>query len=82
VEVKDKLAAAINSFLDPMRERRAEYASRTGFVDEVIYNGTLRMREEARLTLSEVRKASGLGGIWNGIRRKAEKSIKKRAVES
>lgn len=79
VEVKDKLAAAINAFLDPLRERRTEFASRTGLVDEVIYNGTLQMREEARRTLAEVRKATGLGGIWNGIRRKAEKSIKKRA---
>ncbi len=78
VEVKDKLAAAINSFLDPMRERREDFASRTGLVDEVIYTGTLRMREEARLTLAEARKAMGIGGIWNGIRRKAEKSIKKR----
>ncbi len=79
VEVKDKLSAAINSFLDPMRERREEFASRTGLVDEVIYTGTLRMREEARLTLAEARRAMGIGGIWNGIRRKAEKSMKKRA---
>jgi tryptophanyl-tRNA synthetase len=78
VEVKEKLAAAINAFLDPMRERRAEFAAQPGLVDEVILNGTLRMREEAHATLTEVRKAMGLGGVWNGIRRKAEKAIKKR----
>jgi tryptophanyl-tRNA synthetase len=78
VEVKEKLAAAINAFLDPMRERRAEFAGQPGLVDEVIFNGTLRMREEAHATLTEVRKAMGLGGVWNGIRRKAEKAIKKR----
>ena len=78
VEVKEKLARAINAYLEPMRERRAAFASRTGLVDEVIYNGTLRMRDEARATLAEVRKAMGLGGVWNSIRRKAEKAIKNR----
>lgn len=78
VEVKDRLAEALNGFLDPIREERRGYAEQTGLVDEVIYNGTLRMREEARATLGEVRKAMGLGGVWNGIRRKAEKVAKKR----
>jgi len=78
VEVKEKLARGLNEFLDPIRERRAGYAEQAGLVDEVIYNGTLRMREEARATLTEVRKAMGLGGVWNRIRRKAEKSAKKR----
>lgn len=74
VEVKTKLATAINAFLEPIRSRRAEYEQRRGFVDEVLYNGTLRMREEARQTLSSVRKAMGLAGVWNKISRKAEKS--------
>lgn len=74
VEVKTKLASAINAFLEPIRSRRTEYEQRKGFVDEVLYNGTLRMREEARKTLSSVRKAMGLAGVWNKIRRKAEKS--------
>src|SRR6056297_361019 len=51
VEVKDKLAAALNNFLTPIRERRQDFAERKGFVDEVIYDGTVRMREEARETL-------------------------------
>lgn len=78
VEVKEKLARALNTFLEPLRERRQSYAAQSGLVDEVIYNGTLRMREEARETLSLVRKAMGLGGVWNAIRRKAEKTAKKR----
>ena len=80
VEVKEKLTRAINAFLEPMRERRAAYTARAGYVDEILYHGTLRMREEARATLSEVRKAMGLGGIWNGIRRKAEKASKARGA--
>lgn len=43
VEVKQKLSFALNSFLEPIREKRQEYADQKGFVDEVIYNGTLRM---------------------------------------
>ncbi|TVR02719.1 MAG: tryptophan--tRNA ligase [Spirochaetaceae bacterium] len=78
VEVKQKLAAAINAFLDPIRERRAVFEARGGFVDEVIYEGTLRMRDEARATLVEAKKAMGLTGVWNRISRKAEDARKKR----
>lgn len=80
VEVKEKLAAAINSFLDPIRERRREFSEQSGLVDEVIVEGTMKMRAEAGETLKAVRKAMGLGGVWNGIRRKAEKSAKKRGT--
>lgn len=73
VEVKEKLATAINAFLDPIREKREKVVSEKGLVDEIIYNGTLRMRKEAQETLQAVRKAMGLAGVWNGIRRKAEK---------
>jgi tryptophanyl-tRNA synthetase len=74
VEVKTKLAAAINEFLEPIRERRNEFEKRNGFVDEVLVSGTERMREEARETLKAVRKAMGLAGVWNKLRRKAEKA--------
>ncbi len=78
VEVKQKLASAINMFLDPIREKREYYENRSGFVDEIIFNGTCRMREEAKQTLSEMKKAMGLSGVWNKISRKAEKAAKKR----
>ncbi len=77
VEVKEKLAKALNAFLDPIREKRAMYEARKGFVDEVIYDGTMVMREEARKTLSEAKKAMGLSGIWNKISRKVEEVRKK-----
>lgn len=72
VEVKRKLTAALNAFLDPIRERRAAYETRSGFVDEVIYEGTMRTREEARATVLAAKKAMGLAGVWNRISRKAE----------
>ncbi len=77
VEVKEKLAKALNAFLDPIREKRAEFEARKGFVDEVIYDGTMVMREEAKKTLSEAKKAMGLSGIWNKISRKVEEVRKK-----
>ena len=77
VEVKEKLAVALNNFLEPTRERRAYYEAQTGYVDELIYNGTLRAREEGKQTLSAVKKAMGLSGAWNRISRAAEKRTKK-----
>ncbi|MBN2049857.1 MAG: tryptophan--tRNA ligase [Spirochaetales bacterium] len=77
VEVKEKLALAINTFLEPLRGRRREFAERKGFVDQVIYDGTMRMREEARETVTAMKKAMGLQSIWNRISRKAEEARKK-----
>jgi tryptophanyl-tRNA synthetase len=82
VEVKQKLATALNVFLDPIRERRAGYEARKGLVDEVIYEGTMRTREEARATVVAAKKAMGLTGVWNRISRKAEDARKRREKES
>ncbi len=72
VEVKQKLAAAINTFLEPMRERRADYDV-PGLIESILYEGTVHVREETKQTLIEMQKAMGLTGVWNRIRRKAEK---------
>jgi tryptophanyl-tRNA synthetase len=77
VEVKEKLIVSLNAFLDPIRERRAKYESQSGLADEVVYDGTMKMREEARATLSIALKAMGLAAVWNRISRKAE-DVKKR----
>jgi tryptophanyl-tRNA synthetase len=60
VEVKQKLAAAINRFLDPIRDRRDRFASQKGLVEEIIQAGSARAREECRTTLGEARSAMGL----------------------
>jgi tryptophanyl-tRNA synthetase len=80
VEVKEKLVVALNNFLDPMRERRAHYEAQTGFVDELLYEGTIRGRAEAKATVIEAKKAMGLTGVWNKISRSAENRRKKQAV--
>ncbi|MBT3603260.1 MAG: tryptophan--tRNA ligase [Candidatus Latescibacteria bacterium] len=77
VEVKDKLSAALNTFLEPIRERREHFASQSGYVEQVIYEGTLKMQEFAHETLSDMKKAMGFSGVWNRISRKARDRIKK-----
>jgi len=74
VEVKEKLARALNAFMDPIRERRATYETQKGLVEQVIYEGTLRASKEGEETLKAMRKAMGLTGLWNRISRKARES--------
>lgn len=69
VEVKDSLANALNTFLDPIREKRKSLAAEKGYIETVIYDGTLKMREIAEETLKEMRSAMGLFGSWNKISR-------------
>jgi tryptophanyl-tRNA synthetase len=61
VEVKQKLATALNAFLDPIRERRAHFAAHMGQVRDALAAGTERARAVARTTMDEVRDALGLG---------------------
>jgi tryptophanyl-tRNA synthetase len=75
VEVKQKLAAAINALLDPMRERRTKY-DQPGLIEDILYTGSLRVRDEVKQTLYAMQKAMGYSGVWNRIRRKAEKHRK------
>ncbi len=60
VEVKQKLAAAINLFLEPLHQRREKYAEDPGFVLDVLSDGVKRMQIEAEETLLQVREAMGL----------------------
>jgi len=60
VEVKKKLFAALDAFIAPVRERRAEYAARPGIVDEILHAGNERMRGVAAETIARVRKAMGM----------------------
>lgn len=71
VEVKEKLAIAINRFLDPIRNARKEYEADKGLVEQIIYEGTQKMIEISNATIKEMRSAMGLGGAWNKISRVA-----------
>jgi tryptophanyl-tRNA synthetase len=76
-EVKEKLAAALNRFLAPLRENYARYAKEAGLVDAILVEGTERMREVARATMKEVRSATGISSSWNRLRRGAERRAKR-----
>jgi tryptophanyl-tRNA synthetase len=79
VEVKTALAKALNDFLDPIRERRAHFEAKTGMVERVLYEGTLRTSQEAEQTVAMMRKAMGLTSIWNRISRKGRQAIEREA---
>jgi tryptophanyl-tRNA synthetase len=57
VEVKTKLAAALNARLDPIRERRAAVLARPGYLRDVVIDGSRRARAVAQETMTRVRAA-------------------------
>lgn len=60
VEVKTKLAQALNLFLEPHQTRRIAFAEQPDLVQEILREGAKRMRTEARETLALVREKMGL----------------------
>jgi tryptophanyl-tRNA synthetase len=57
VEVKQRLARALNAFLDPIRERRAHYQAHPELVREALAAGTGHAKKVAEQTMAEVRAA-------------------------
>ena len=57
VEVKTKLAKALDARLQPMRERRAEVLSRPSALREILFEGSRKARAIAAETLDRVRTA-------------------------
>ena len=57
VEVKTKLAAAMNLVLEPMRERRREWLARPQDLREIAVEGSRRARVVAQATMERVRDA-------------------------
>lgn len=60
VEVKRILAAKLNNFLDPIRQRREQYAAHMDDVRDILREGSKRGRAEAEATMEEVRSAMRL----------------------
>jgi len=48
VEVKEKLAKAINGFLDPIRARRAKFEEEKGLVEKILERGNQKAQKEAQ----------------------------------
>jgi len=57
VEVKKKLAAALNAHLDPIRARRAEVLARPERLREILHEGSRKARAIAQETMERVRSA-------------------------
>jgi tryptophanyl-tRNA synthetase len=57
VEVKTKLAAAMNATLEPMRERRQAVLSKPDRIREIAVEGSRRARLVAQATMERVRDA-------------------------
>lgn len=76
-EVKERLNVALEATLAPIRERMAYYTSQKGLVDEILLEGTQRMRGIASETMREVRKAMGLERTLTRMRRSAESRRRK-----
>ena len=57
VEVKTKLAKAINAYLEPIRERRTAALAKPGYLREVMFEGSKRARTVAVETMERVRDA-------------------------
>jgi tryptophanyl-tRNA synthetase len=60
VEVKQKLAVAINNFLEPFREKRAYYLAHPMIPNDVLASGIRHMQAEAKATMELVRQKTGL----------------------
>jgi tryptophanyl-tRNA synthetase len=57
VEVKTKLANALNARLEPIRERRAALLSQPDHLKEILFDGSRRARTVAAETMTRVREA-------------------------
>jgi tryptophanyl-tRNA synthetase len=57
VEVKTKLANALNAHLAPIRERRAAVLAKPGTVREILHEGSKKARVVAEQTMDRVRQA-------------------------
>jgi len=57
VEVKTKLAKALNAHLEPMRARRAELLAKPAALREILFEGSRRARAVAQETMNRVRTA-------------------------
>lgn len=63
VEVKKRLAHAINEVLDPIREKRAEAERQQDLVEDILIQGAKKIRPKAVETMGLVREAMRLPGF-------------------
>ncbi|MDP4092423.1 MAG: tryptophan--tRNA ligase [Bacillota bacterium] len=57
---KKNLAAVLNQFLEPIRDRRIYYETKQNYVKNILMTGTEKVRECAKQTIEEVREAMSI----------------------
>lgn len=57
VKIKKRLIEVLNAFLDPIRDRRAQFAQDPGAVMKIMFEGTEKTRDIGAKTMAEVRAA-------------------------
>lgn len=62
-EVKTRLAEAINTFLDPFRERREYFKGNPKLLDQILREGTEKITPIAQNTLKDMKQATGFQGL-------------------
>jgi tryptophanyl-tRNA synthetase len=67
VEVKRRLARALNAFLNPIRDRRRQYEATPGVIDDIVAEGSRRAREEAARTLDVMKQHMRLDYFKAGL---------------
>lgn len=60
VVLKNYLFEVLNTFLEPIRNRRAQYANNMHDIQEIVAHGTYEVRKVAQKTLQEVKQAMKL----------------------
>jgi tryptophanyl-tRNA synthetase len=63
VEVKEKLYAALESFIAPIREKRSSFEKDPENVKQIITEGNAKVRKIAKATLEEVKDVMNLSGF-------------------
>jgi tryptophanyl-tRNA synthetase len=58
----------LNRFLAPIREKQELLGCRPDFIDEIVWNGTLKMRGIAEDTMRRVHGKMGIDRVWNALR--------------
>jgi tryptophanyl-tRNA synthetase len=74
VEVKARLAAVLDRYLTPIRERMAYYEGRAGMVEAILDHGIRRVRTIGQTTMRDVRNSMGLDETVQRIRKVVDDS--------
>lgn len=81
VEVKRSLIEALNTFLEPIREKRKVFEQEKGYIEEVLYDGTMQMMDVCSDAIKEIKSLMGLSGTWNRISRLARERKEKHDIQ-